>query len=176
MYCKLQSQSLELFFKKKRRAKNVIVVFCSISGLQASIFSYVSEFFPKETSARATSLLSMFMPANFILASTIGMILIPMDWRIDAYFLILSPWRLFVIIVCLTNLFNFIACTLMLSESPKFLLAVGETDETLHVLQRMYSMNTKQPRDVSYSRAIQKHLAFFNFGFFFSLCFFRHIQ
>lgn len=125
-----------------------IPLFRSISGIQASIFSYVSEFFGKETAPRATSLLSMFLPANFMVASTIGMIVIPTDWEIEIFTITLTQWRIYILLVCLTNLFNFMLCTLLLSESPKFLLSQGKTNETLDILQRMFTMNTKQPRDV----------------------------
>lgn len=111
----------------------------------------MSEFFAKETAPRATSLLSMFMPANFMIASVLGMLLIPMDWKIDFYWLYLSPWRLYIIVVSFTNLFNFLACALLMSESPKFLLAMGKMDSTLRVLRRMYAMNTKQPPDVGFA-------------------------
>lgn len=45
------------------------------------------------------------------------------------------------------NLWNAILFS-VLPESPKFLLAMNRKEEALHVLSRIYAMNTGQPKEV----------------------------
>lgn len=118
--------------------------------MQASVFSYVSEFHTKETAPRAAAIVSTFMPVIFLYSATVGIILMPMTWSLDLYFVTFTPWRLFMVIISLANLVNSIAFS-FLPESPKFLLAMNRGDETLMVLKSMYRMNTKNAEDVSSS-------------------------
>lgn len=119
----------------------------SISGLQASVFSYVSEFHTKEKAPRAASFASMFMPMIFIYSSIVGLLVIPMNWSVDLFFLKFVPWRLFIIAISFVNAFNTLAFT-FLPESPKFLLAMNKPDEALNVLRTMYQTNTGYLKEV----------------------------
>lgn len=119
----------------------------SISGLQASVFSYISEFHTKETAPRASSFVSMFMPMIFIYSSIVGMIFIPMNWSFNFIFIKFTPWRLYIIVIAFVNLTNTIA-SFFLPETPKFLLAMNESKEAIQVLQMMYRINTKNSKEV----------------------------
>lgn len=120
----------------------------SASGLQASIFSYVSEFHTKEKAPTAAAIVSTFMPAIFLYTSIMAMFIIPMNWSLEFYFVAFVPWRLFMMSVSLVNLVNAIAFC-YLPESPKFLMEMNRTDECLAVLRKMYSINTGLPGYVS---------------------------
>lgn len=120
----------------------------SISGLQASVFSYISEFHTIETAPRASSFVSMFMPMIFIYSSIVGMIFIPMNWSLNFIFIKFTPWRLYIIVITFINFVNTIAF-LFLPETPKFLLAMNESKEAIDVLKTMYKINTRNSKDVS---------------------------
>lgn len=124
---------------------------CSISGLQASAFSYVSEFHTKETAPRASSFVSMFMAVIFIYSAIVGIIFIPMNWNVDLYFVNFVPWRLFVVVIAVINAINAILFTFFLPETPKFLLAMNQPDDALNVLRTMYKANTGYLKEVSIS-------------------------
>lgn len=123
------------------------VQFVSIAGLQASVFSYVSEFHTRETAPRAASFVSMFMPMIFIYSSIIGLFLIPMVWSLNLIFIKFVPWRLYIVLITSVNAFN-ILVFLFLPESPKFLLAMNKPDEALDVLRNMYEINTGHIKEV----------------------------
>lgn len=120
----------------------------SISGLQASVFSYVSEFHTKEKAPRAASFTSMFMPLMFIYSSLVGYFVIPIDFDFYVFDIKFSPWRMFMIIVSFINLFNSFAF-IYLPESPKFLISMNQSEEALSVLRNMYKINTGESKEVS---------------------------
>lgn len=124
------------------------ILFLSISGLQASVFSYVSEFHTKDSAPRAASFVSMFMPMIFIVSSIIGIILIPMNWSINLFFIKFVPWRLFIIAIATVNAANTIIFSFM-PETPKFLLAINKPEEAMDVLRKMYEINTGNIKEVS---------------------------
>lgn len=122
----------------------------SASGLLASVFSYVSEFHTKEKAPIAAAIVSTFMPAIFLYTSLLAMLIIPLNWSLDLYFVVFVPWRLFMMSVSLVNLVNAIAFCYS-PETPKFLMEMNRADETLAVLKKMYSINTGLPENVSYT-------------------------
>lgn len=124
------------------------ILFPSISGLQASVFSYVSEFHTKDAAPKAASFVSMFMPMIFIVSSIISIILIPMNWSINLFFIEFVPWRLFIIAIAIVNAANTIIFSFM-PETPKFLLAMNKPEEAMDVLRKMYEINTGNIKEVS---------------------------
>lgn len=116
--------------------------------MQASVFSYVSEFHTKETAPRAASFASMFMPLIFCYSAIIGFFVIPMNWRLNLFFVDFVPWRLYIIIISFVNALNTLAFS-YLPESPKFLLSMNKPDEALDVLRNMYEINTRKLKEVS---------------------------
>lgn len=121
--------------------------FCSISGLQASVFSYVSEFHTRKTAPRAASFVSIFMPIIYLYASIIGYLLIPMNWSLNLSFIKFVPWRLFIIVNASVNAVIAVVF-LFLPETPKFLLTLNEPEESLNVLRQMYEANTGNSKEV----------------------------
>ncbi|XP_031628665.1 synaptic vesicle glycoprotein 2B-like [Contarinia nasturtii] len=118
-----------------------------ISGLQASVFSYVSEFHTRTSAPRAASFVSIFMPVIYLYASIIGYFVIPMNWQFDIYFINFVPWRLFLILLALVN--AAIAITfIFMPETPKFLLTMNEHDESVKVLRQMYAINTGNSKEM----------------------------
>lgn len=78
----------------------------SVSGLQASVFSYVSEFHTEDTAPRATSFASMFIPLMNIYVAIVGYFIIPIDLDLTIFDIKFSPWRIFMILMALVNLFS----------------------------------------------------------------------
>lgn len=120
----------------------------STSGLQASVFSYVSEFHTRETAPRAASFVSIFMPIIYLYASIIGYVLIPMNWSLNIFYIKFVPWRLFIIFNASVNALIAVAF-LFLPETPKFLLTINEPDESLNVLRQMYETNMGKSKEVN---------------------------
>lgn len=118
-----------------------------MSGLQASALSYVSEFHTKEKAPRAASFAAMFIPISVVFLAVLGYFLIPIDFQFYIFDMKMSSWRVFVFAASLHNLINFIAF-MYLPESPRFLLAMNQKEETLHVLQRIYATNTGLSKEV----------------------------
>lgn len=136
-------------------SNQLIIQLFSISGLQASVFSYVSEFHTNDTAPRAASFVSMFMPMIFIYSSFIGIFLIPMNWSLNFIFIKFVPWRLYIIIIAFVNAINTFIFH-FLPESPKFLLAMNEPEEALDVVRKMYEINTGNMKEVS-AKCIKFH-------------------
>lgn len=80
--------------------------------------------------------------------SALAMLLIPMNWSFDLYFVQFVPWRLFLVCNASVNLWNAIAFS-FLPESPKFLLAMNREKEALQVLRQVYALNTGRSKKVS---------------------------
>lgn len=119
-----------------------------LSGAQAAGFSYISEFHTHKTAASATAFVTGFLSAGFIYLTLLAMVILPMDWHFDLWLIELKPWRLFLVTVSLLNLWNGIVFSI-LPESPKFLLAKNRQEEALHVVRKIYAVNTGQPKDVN---------------------------
>lgn len=118
-----------------------------MSGIQGAGFSYISEFHTHETSTRAVTFVTMFMPATFIFLPFLAYTIIPAEWNIYLLSFKLSQWRLYMIA---SSLLNFVVCIIVsrLPESPKFLLSVGKGDEALVVLRQVFHINTGRPKAV----------------------------
>lgn len=119
----------------------------SLSGIQAGSLSYVSEFHSSKTATRAVAFTSSFMNGMSLLMAPLAMVIMPMDWTWQIYMLNYRPWRLFLLINSLLNLWNGIVFFL-LPESPKFLLSINEHEKALQVLRRVYAFNTGQSPEV----------------------------
>lgn len=78
--------------------------------------------------------------------------IIPMEWSVDIFGLELKSWRFFLLFNSLFNLWNAIAFC-FLPESPKFLLVMNRKEEALHILRRIYAINTGKNIDVNTNRA-----------------------
>lgn len=122
--------------------------FFSLSGIQAATYSYITEFHSQKTRHMAASFVTMFMPAVFIFLPILAWLIIPMNWSVMILNLKFSPWRLYLICSSALNVMNFIAISI-LPESPKFLLSMEKKDETIKILQQIYTFNCKDSNEVS---------------------------
>lgn len=75
-------------------------------------------------------------------------IIINQDWifYIDALDLYFKPWRLFMIVCGIPSVLCGIVM-LFMPESPKFTFSNGNEQETIKILQRVYTWNTGKPGD-----------------------------
>lgn len=122
----------------------------SLAGAQAGSFSYISEFHTQKRASFAASMVSVFMSGVWIYMSALAMFIIPMDWVLPIYTLQFKPWRLFLVCNAAVNFWNAIAFS-YLPESPKFLVANNRKQEALHVLRRVYAINTGNSKNVSFA-------------------------
>lgn len=120
---------------------------CSVAGIQASVFSYVSEFHSKKTMMKAVSIVASFMPAAFIFLPIIARFLFTKKWKFVIFGWNMSIWRVYLLACNVLNLLVLIL-VLQLPESPKFLVSVGRKMDALNVLKLIYAKNTTKSSDV----------------------------
>lgn len=130
-------------------------MFCSLSGIQAATYAYVTEFQANERKSYAVSFVTMFLPAVFVYLALLAWLIVPMPWTIWLFNLKFSPWRLYLICSTTLNVFNFIAVSL-LPESPKFLLSMERKEEAMNVLRKVYEINTGSNYDVRTNVHLQR--------------------
>lgn len=75
----------------------------------------------------------------------IGIMPLTLGWNFLGY-LTINSWRVLIALACTVPMTGVILFSLI-SESPKFLLTKGYSEQTREVLQRMYSLNTGKDRN-----------------------------
>lgn len=83
----------------------------------------------------------MFMPLACAFQPALGLIVMSRTWEFPIFGLIYRAWRIYIMFSSSIVAMAF-AATLLLPESPKFLLAMGRPTETLAILRMMYRWNT----------------------------------
>ncbi|XP_036319629.1 putative transporter SVOPL [Rhagoletis pomonella] len=129
----------------------VMVLLRFINGFflagSATIYAYLGEFHSDKTRSRAIMGSSVIFAIGAMILPMIAFLVINQDWVLPLTFLGIDykPWRLFLIVcgipgfLCGMSLFA-------LPESPKFLLAVGDENKAIEVLQKMHRWNSgKEP-------------------------------
>lgn len=76
-----------------------------------------------------------------------GLLVMPMTWQFSIFGLLYTPWRLYTFMSSLIQAFAFVAM-IFLPESPKFLLAMGKSDDALAILSKVYAVNTGNQKEV----------------------------
>nr|CAD7410429.1 unnamed protein product [Timema poppensis] len=71
--------------------------------------------------------------------------IIPQPWRVQLPWCTYSSWRVFLVVCSVPGLVTAILLGVFLPESPRFLYSQGRYDETLTVLRRIFSINTRCP-------------------------------
>uniref|UniRef100_A0A8D8Z5Y6 Synaptic vesicle 2-related protein n=1 Tax=Cacopsylla melanoneura TaxID=428564 RepID=A0A8D8Z5Y6_9HEMI len=92
-------------------------------------------------------LLGCFTTLGLFLQPVVAYIIVPNDWDIHitgSY--ILSSWRIFLLASTLPSLLGAIL-VFFIPESPKFLMTANRRDSALDVFEKMYALNTGNPRD-----------------------------
>lgn len=84
-----------------------------------------------------------------LLNPTFAYLIINQEWRFHIDFLNMDyvPWRLFIVICGLPNIFCGLALMFFIPESPKFTFAQGDEMKTLLILRQIYGANTGEPKD-----------------------------
>ncbi|XP_037044114.1 synaptic vesicle glycoprotein 2B-like [Bradysia coprophila] len=119
-----------------------------ISGPSATTYAYLGEFHCLKYRSKVMLLGSftygLFCYYNPIFASFI----INQDWTfyIEPIDLVFKPWRLFMIVCAIPSVLC--GCVMLcMPESPKFTFSQGNEQETLKILQNVYSCNTGKPAE-----------------------------
>lgn len=115
-------------------------------GAPGSItFTYISEFHTSKSSGKSVCYAGVFFTSAWLLLPVVAFFILPLtiDFEYEKIFFV-NPWRMFMIVLVIPEL---IAVLLLayLSDSPKFFVATGENELALHVLKRMYAINTGIP-------------------------------
>ncbi|XP_072349159.1 synaptic vesicle glycoprotein 2C isoform X2 [Scyliorhinus torazame] len=115
-----------------------------VGGSIPVIFSYFSEFQPRNKRGRMVSALATFWMAGNIVAAGLAWVVIP---RTSLTFQLGSihfqSWRLFVILCSIPSLSSALVYALGMPESPKYLMQAGREEDALRVFQRMFYWNNR---------------------------------
>lgn len=105
------------------------------------LFNYLSEFQPPKYKSASVCYCGLFFTVAWLLLPVTAYFVLPIEVDFNAGFLVLTPWRLFFIILALPEILVGIFY-IYLPESPRYLHSIGDTRQTLMVLRRMYEWNT----------------------------------
>lgn len=83
---------------------------------------------------------AMFMPISIVYQPIMGWLIMTMDWKYTVFGFVYSPWRLYIVLSSLILAFAY-GLFLFLPESPKFMLAMGKSNEALDILVIGYKAN-----------------------------------
>ncbi|XP_036218388.2 niacin transporter NiaP isoform X1 [Bactrocera oleae] len=121
--------------------------FC-ISGGSATIYAFLGEFHTAKNRSRAIMGSAFIFGVGSMLMPCIAWLVINQEWRFVIPYLGITykPWRFFMVVCGIPGLLCGLALY-KIPESPKFLLSQGHDDKTLEILQTMFHVNTRRPRD-----------------------------
>ncbi|EDV91281.1 GH17356, partial [Drosophila grimshawi] len=118
-----------------------------VNGPSAVLFTYLTEMHGPKHRSQVLMVVGMITSASQFLLPLMAWATFPRQW--DFVFfgsLNIHNWHIFLFICCLASLTSGLIMCLM-PESPRFLMAHGRNVEALHVLQRIYHINTGKPKD-----------------------------
>ncbi|XP_024136534.1 synaptic vesicle glycoprotein 2B [Oryzias melastigma] len=116
-----------------------------VGGSIPVIFSYFSEFMPRLRRGAMISALATFWMAGNILAAGLAWLVIPRTWaHVSLGALDFQSWRLFVVLCSIPSLSSALIFKLLMPESPKFLMEVGEEAEAIRVFRKMFDLNNRR--------------------------------
>lgn len=126
----------------------VIFVIFSISGVQSSAISYLSEFLTAKHRPIFITIAAVFLPLSTAYQPWVAHYVLDYKWKYHwTGGFVFAPWRLYMLIN--TSLILFTLPSMMaLPESPKFLMLLGKKSEAIDVLRRVYTRNTNNLPDV----------------------------
>ncbi|GAB0092484.1 hypothetical protein DMENIID0001_074800 [Sergentomyia squamirostris] len=119
-----------------------------ISGSAATVYAYLGEFHNTKNRTRAIMAASTIFGFICIGIPILAWAILRNTWTLDFSMIGITykPWRLFLVVCGLPNLFCAISF-FWLPESPKFILAQGRQTDTIKILKRIYSINTGKSRE-----------------------------
>ncbi|XP_060709635.1 synaptic vesicle glycoprotein 2B isoform X1 [Hemiscyllium ocellatum] len=113
-----------------------------VGGSIPVIFSYFSEFQPRNKRGCMVSALATFWMAGNILAAGLAWLVIPrasMSFQLGSIHF--QSWRLFVLLCSVPSLTSALIYAMGMPESPKYLMQAGREVDALQVFQRMFYWN-----------------------------------
>ncbi|XP_067829475.1 synaptic vesicle glycoprotein 2C isoform X2 [Heptranchias perlo] len=113
-----------------------------VGGSLPIIFSYFSEFQPRNKRGSMVSALATFWMAGNILGAGLAWLVIPrtsLSFQLGS--LHFQSWRVFVMLCSIPSLSSALVYALGMPESPKYLMEAGREEEALRVFQRMFYWN-----------------------------------
>lgn len=111
-----------------------------VGGSIPVIFSYFTEFQPKDKRGMMISALATFWMCGNIIAAGLAWIIIPRDIGYTSSSFKYNSWRIFVSCCAVPSLTSAFFFTLM-PESPKFLLIAGKDADAIRVLKKIHDEN-----------------------------------
>ncbi|XP_060077805.1 synaptic vesicle glycoprotein 2C-like [Ylistrum balloti] len=111
-----------------------------VGGSIPVIFSYFTEFQPKEKRGTMISVLATFWMFGNIIAAGLAWIIVPLDIGYFSSTFTYDSWRIFIAICTFPSLSS-AALFFLMPESPKFLLNVGKAEQAAVVLKKVYDIN-----------------------------------
>ncbi|KAI0209926.1 Synaptic vesicle glycoprotein 2C [Lamellibrachia satsuma] len=119
-----------------------------VGGSMPVIFTYFTEFQPKDRRGGMISMLATFWMAGNIVAAGLAWLVIPhSNLGVFEPNFVYNSWRIYLALCTLPSLTSALMFVLM-PESPKFLMQKGEEQRAMEVFQRMYRGN--KPRHSSF--------------------------
>ncbi|KAK4303361.1 hypothetical protein Pmani_024615 [Petrolisthes manimaculis] len=115
-----------------------------VGGSIPLVWAYVCEFQPSHRRGGALSVLAAFWMVGNVMVAGFGLAIIPYDIGFVSPSFTYNSWRIFLTLCAMPAI---IVCIVLiwLPESPMFLLLKGRQEETIMVLRKVYSQNTKKP-------------------------------
>ncbi|KAL5291413.1 hypothetical protein ACFFRR_010674 [Megaselia abdita] len=123
-----------------------------ISASQSCVYTLLGEYHSSKTRMNHITVLASFLVIGLIYIQGMAVLLLPLKLTF------LSPWRL----ILLVNTFPSICCSIgffFIPESPKYFLDQGRQEDCIKVLQKVYSLNTGNPKDTYPCNSIVFHEA-----------------
>lgn len=125
-----------------------ILFIYSLAGIRGTAFAYLGEFHTNENRPRNIAYLASFLSFGMLLLPLVGSLILTQSFEYNLPgFGVIKPWRLFILLSCCLSLLCYLFL-LKMPESPRFLQARGRKVEALHVMQKMFSINTGQSKKV----------------------------
>ncbi|XP_067871469.1 synaptic vesicle glycoprotein 2C isoform X2 [Heterodontus francisci] len=125
-----------------------------VGGSIPVIFSYFSEFQPRNKRGSMVSALATFWMAGNILAAGLAWLVIPrtsLSFQLGSMHF--QSWRLFVMLCSIPSLSSALVYALGMPESPKYLMQAGREEDALRVFKRMFYWNH---RGTAHSFSVQR--------------------
>lgn len=116
-----------------------------VGGSIPVIFSYFTEFQPKDKRGMMISALATFWMCGNIIAAGLAWAVIPQDIGYKSSSFEYHSWRIFVALCAVPSLTSAF-CFIFMPESPKFLLTMNRETEAIQVLKIVYYGNQMKGR------------------------------
>ncbi|XP_007906281.1 synaptic vesicle glycoprotein 2C isoform X3 [Callorhinchus milii] len=124
-----------------------------VGGSIPVIFSYFTEFQPRNKRGTMISALATFWMAGNILTAGLAWLVIPStSLSFQLSWLQFRSWRLFVMLCSIPSLSSAFIYAVGMPESPRYLMEAGRGDEAIRVFRRMFYWN-QQGRNRTFSVA-----------------------